>query len=170
MSLPSARRRKRSLFNTKGQLWTSTATPNMSTTRQKKAKRFFAGLTLSFSLSCVAAISSRALPRGVWVDLIDSFLDKTLLNYSSIFGLLEDLHLQGQDYSWAGRSVPPIDVVLREQYLLLRLHAWERRVVQARAAISTTCWGKIISGAVFIWSSIILLTREAPHSPHDLCS
>lgn len=31
------------------------------------------------------------------------FLDKTLLNYSSIFGLQTALHLTGSMYSWTGR-------------------------------------------------------------------
>lgn len=31
------------------------------------------------------------------------FLDKTLLNYGSIFGLKEDLHLKGSNFSWLGR-------------------------------------------------------------------
>lgn len=31
------------------------------------------------------------------------FLDKTLINYSSIFGLKKDLHLTGTRYSWTGR-------------------------------------------------------------------
>ncbi|KAM5341796.1 hypothetical protein ACJ41O_014827 [Fusarium nematophilum] len=35
---------------------------------------------------------------------IFSFLDKTLLNYASIFGIKEALHLEGSDYSWLGRQ------------------------------------------------------------------
>lgn len=31
------------------------------------------------------------------------FLDKTLLNYGSIFGLKKDLGLKGSNYSWLGR-------------------------------------------------------------------
>ncbi|GKT62785.1 hypothetical protein ColTof4_01595 [Colletotrichum tofieldiae] len=34
-----------------------------------------------------------------------SFLDKTILNYASIFGLKEALKLEGTDYSWLGRFV-----------------------------------------------------------------
>ena len=29
------------------------------------------------------------------------FLDKTSMGYSSVFGLIPDNHLVGQDYSWA---------------------------------------------------------------------
>ena len=29
------------------------------------------------------------------------FLDKTTLGYSSVFGIIPDNHLEGQDYAWA---------------------------------------------------------------------
>lgn len=37
--------------------------------------------------------------------LFSQFLDKMLLNYASIFGIKEALHLEGSDYSWLGRFV-----------------------------------------------------------------
>lgn len=39
--------------------------------------------------------SWRCLPTGL------QFMDKTSLGYSSVFGIIEDTHLIGQDYSWA---------------------------------------------------------------------
>jgi hypothetical protein len=31
-----------------------------------------------------------------------AFLDKQTLNYTSLMGLIDDLHLVGSEYSWAG--------------------------------------------------------------------
>jgi hypothetical protein len=36
-----------------------------------------------------------SIPAGL------QFLDKTTLGYSSVFGIIPDNHLVGQDYSWA---------------------------------------------------------------------
>lgn len=47
---------------------------------------------------------------GIWrlsanANIKLKFLDKTLLNYGSIFGLTKQLHLKGTNYSWLGRWV-----------------------------------------------------------------
>ncbi|KAF3399638.1 hypothetical protein DPV78_006303 [Talaromyces pinophilus] len=74
-----------------------------------------------------------------------SFLDKTLLNYSSIFGLKKALHLEGTDYSWLGSAF----------YLgyMAGSMVWAKLVQRWPAHA-----GKFITGAVLAWSSITLLT------------
>ncbi|KUL87926.1 hypothetical protein ZTR_03881 [Talaromyces verruculosus] len=74
-----------------------------------------------------------------------SFLDKTLLNYSSIFGLKKALYLEGTDYSWLGSAF----------YLgyMAGSMVWAKLVQHWPAHA-----GKFITGAVLAWSSITLLT------------
>ncbi|KAJ5106393.1 major facilitator superfamily domain-containing protein [Penicillium angulare] len=74
-----------------------------------------------------------------------SFLDKTLLNYSSIFGIKEALHLEGSDYSWLG-SVFYIGYMVGSMM-------WAKLVQRFPEHA-----GKFISGAVLTWSCITLLT------------
>ncbi|KAJ5372706.1 major facilitator superfamily domain-containing protein [Penicillium concentricum] len=74
-----------------------------------------------------------------------SFLDKTLLNYSSIFGLKHALHLEGSDYSWLG-SVFYIGYMVGSMVWSNLVRRWPQHA------------GKFISGAVFTWSCITLLT------------
>jgi hypothetical protein len=50
-------------------------------------------------------------------------LDKTTLSYSSVFGLVQDAHLGGQDYSWLGSIVYVAQLVLQPviAYFLVKL-------------------------------------------------
>ncbi|KAK2776156.1 transporter C460.05-like protein 3 [Colletotrichum kahawae] len=74
-----------------------------------------------------------------------SFLDKTLLNYASIFGIMEALKLGGTDYSWLG-SIFYIGYMFGSMMWSKIVHRWPQHV------------GKFVSGAVCIWSAIVLLT------------
>ncbi|KAF4431169.1 putative transporter [Colletotrichum fructicola] len=74
-----------------------------------------------------------------------SFLDKTLLNYASIFGIKEALKLEGTDYSWLG-SIFYIGYMFGSMMWSKIVHRWPQHV------------GKFVSGAVCIWSIIVLLT------------
>ncbi|KAH7134520.1 major facilitator superfamily domain-containing protein [Dactylonectria estremocensis] len=74
-----------------------------------------------------------------------SFLDKTLLNYASIFGIKEALNLEGTDYSWLG-SIFYIGYMVGSMMWSKLVHRWPQHV------------GKFVSGAVCIWSAIVLLT------------
>ncbi|RSH89209.1 hypothetical protein EHS25_002321 [Saitozyma podzolica] len=73
------------------------------------------------------------------------FLDKTLLNYSSIFGLQTALHLTGSMYSWTGS-------IFYFGYMLGSI-MWSKLVQRFPRHV-----GKLISGAMVVWSAIILLT------------
>ncbi|RAK81243.1 MFS general substrate transporter [Aspergillus fijiensis CBS 313.89] len=74
-----------------------------------------------------------------------SFLDKTLLNYSSIFGIKSALHLTGSDYSWLGSAFYLGYIVGALMWAKL-VQRWPQHV------------GKFISGAVTVWACITLLT------------
>jgi hypothetical protein len=38
------------------------------------------------------------------VTYVLQYLDKNCINVASVYGLKKDLHLEGQDYSWASKS------------------------------------------------------------------
>lgn len=70
------------------------------------------------------------------------FLDKTLINYSSIFGLKQALHLHGSQYSWLGRLVVSAPCLLRKannsKHLLHRLYDRLDRLGQACSQMAAT--------------------------------
>jgi len=67
-------------------------------------------------------------------------LDKTSLTYASVFGLIEDTHLRGQEYSWLGSIVYVAQLVMQPliAFLLVRIPM-----------------GKFISVMVFFWAIIL---------------
>lgn len=67
-------------------------------------------------------------------------LDKTSLTYASVFGLITDTHLHGQEYSWLGSIVYVAQLVMQPlvAFLLVKLPM-----------------GKFISAMVFLWSVIL---------------
>ncbi|GFP60272.1 uncharacterized transporter C460.05 [Trichoderma asperellum] len=76
---------------------------------------------------------------------IFSFLDKTLINYSSIFGLKQSLNLHGSQFSWLG-SIFYIGYMIGSIAWAKIVHKWPQHT------------GKLIAAAVLAWSSIVLLT------------
>ncbi len=94
----------------------------------------------------------------------EQFLDKTLINYSSIFGLNQALNLHGSDYSWLGRSVI-------QEFFPCKRDANRRSIFYIGYMIGSMVWaklvhqwpqhtGKLITAAVLAWSTIVLLTRK----------
>ena len=51
-------------------------------------------------------------------------LDKSTLSYASVFGLVEDAHLKGEDYSWLGSIVYIAQLVMQPliAYVLVKLY------------------------------------------------
>jgi hypothetical protein len=68
-------------------------------------------------------------------------LDKATLSYASVFGLVTDAHLGGQDYSWLGSIVYIAQLVLQPAigYLLVKLPTGKF------AAVMVLCWGIVLS-------------------------
>jgi hypothetical protein len=69
-------------------------------------------------------------------------LDKSALSYTSIFGLSEDAHLVGQQYSWLS------SILYLSQLVFQPLAAF--LLVKAPT-------GKVISGAIFLWGSTLAI-------------
>lgn len=68
-------------------------------------------------------------------------LDKATLSYASVFGLVKDAHLGGQDYSWLGSIVYVAQLVLQPPiaYFLVKLPTGKF------TAVMVLCWGAVLS-------------------------
>ena len=68
------------------------------------------------------------------------YLDKATLSYASVFGLLKDAHLHGEDYSWLGSIVYVAQLVFQPliAYLLVKLP------IGKFAATMVLGWGAIL--------------------------
>ena len=68
-------------------------------------------------------------------------LDKATLSYASVFGLVTDAHLGGQDYSWLGSIVYVAQLVLQPviAYFLVKLPTGKF------SAVMVLCWGVVLS-------------------------
>ncbi len=68
-------------------------------------------------------------------------LDKSTLSYASVFGLVEDAHLGGQDYSWLGSIVYVAQLVMQPviAYFLVKLPTGKF------AGVMVFCWGVVLS-------------------------
>jgi hypothetical protein len=88
----------------------------------------------------------RRIDRRVLLLLLGAYffqqLDKSSLSYVSIFGLVEDAHLVGQQYSWLG------SILYISQLVMQPLAAF----VLVKAPT-----GKVIATAVFFWGTTLTL-------------
>ncbi|RDW88008.1 hypothetical protein BP6252_00040 [Coleophoma cylindrospora] len=68
-------------------------------------------------------------------------LDKATLSYASVFGLVEDAHLSGEDYSWLGSIVYVAQLVMQPiiAYFLVKLPTGKF------AAVMVLCWGIVLT-------------------------
>lgn len=68
-------------------------------------------------------------------------LDKSTLSYASVFGLVKDANLGGQDYSWLGSIVYVAQLVMQPiiAYFLVKLPTGKF------AGIMVLCWGIVLS-------------------------
>ncbi|KAM0809056.1 hypothetical protein AB5N19_09399 [Seiridium cardinale] len=71
-----------------------------------------------------------------------SFLDKQTLNYSNAYGLQEDTHLSGNDYSWVATAL----------YFGWLCGAWPWNFLLQRVPIA-----KLIGGMLFVWGAVCML-------------
>ncbi|KAF7185291.1 putative transporter [Pseudocercospora fuligena] len=71
-------------------------------------------------------------------------LDKTALSYASVFGIIEDLNLVGQEYSWSGAIVYVAQLVWQPiiAYFLVKLPLGKF------CATMVFCWGATLCGMV----------------------
>ncbi|RDL31822.1 Uncharacterized protein BP5553_09224 [Venustampulla echinocandica] len=68
-------------------------------------------------------------------------LDKSSLSYASVFGIIQDANLKGQEYSWLGSIVYIAQLVMQPiiAYFLVKLPTGKF------AALMVVCWGIILS-------------------------
>lgn len=68
-------------------------------------------------------------------------LDKSTLSYASVFGLLQDAKLQGEDYSWLASIVYIAQLVLQPAiaYFLVKLPTGKF------LGVMVFCWGAVLS-------------------------
>lgn len=68
-------------------------------------------------------------------------LDKSTLSYASVFGIIQNAHLVGQDYSWLGSIVYIAQLVMQPiiAYFLVKFPTGKF------AAVMICCWGIILS-------------------------
>lgn len=86
-------------------------------------------------------IDLRILPILLFVYALQS-LDKTSLSYASVFGLIDDAHLHGQQYSWLGSIVYLAQLVMQPlvAYFLVKLPTGKF------TATMVLCWGITLTG------------------------
>jgi MFS family permease len=72
---------------------------------------------------------------------VTSRLDKSTLSYASVFGLVQDANLKGQDYSWLGSVVYIAQLVMQPviAYFLVKLPTGKF------AGVMVFCWGVVLS-------------------------
>lgn len=68
-------------------------------------------------------------------------LDKSTLSYASVFGLVKDANLRGQDYSWLGSIVYVAQLVMQPLIALLLVKLPTGKF----AGVMVFCWGVVLS-------------------------
>ncbi|KAJ6440112.1 allantoate permease [Purpureocillium lavendulum] len=86
-------------------------------------------------------IDMRLLPIMLFVYCLQS-LDKTTLSYASVFGIIEDTNLVGDEFSWLG------SIVYLAQLVFQPLIAWGlvKFPVGKFSAVMVFCWGAVLCG------------------------
>ena len=84
-------------------------------------------------------VDLRILPLILTVYCLQS-LDKTTLSYTSVFGLIEDTNLVGDQFSWLGSIVYVAQLVFQPlvAYILVRFP------IGKFSAIMVLCWGAVL--------------------------
>ncbi|KAB8200837.1 major facilitator superfamily domain-containing protein [Aspergillus parasiticus] len=80
------------------------------------------------------------------VSYMFQFLDKSAMSFTSILGLTDDLHLQGEDYSWASSIY----------YFGYLAASYVAAVLLVRFSV-----GKMISASIIVWGAVLMLTATA---------
>lgn len=86
-------------------------------------------------------IDWRILPIMLFVYCLQS-LDKTTLSYASVFGLIEDTNLVGEEFSWLGSIVYLAQLVFQP----LVAYSLVKFPVGKFSATMVFCWGAVLCG------------------------
>ncbi|TFA98877.1 hypothetical protein CCMA1212_009311 [Trichoderma ghanense] len=86
-------------------------------------------------------IDIHLLPIILFVYCLQS-LDKTTLSYASVFGLIDDTHLEGEQFSWLGSVVYVAQLVFQP----LVAYALVKLPVGKFCTTMVFCWGAVLCG------------------------
>lgn len=98
-------------------------------------------VTPSDNARVLRKIDIHLLPIILFVYCLQS-LDKTTLSYASVFGLIEDTHLEGEQFSWLGSVVYVAQLVFQP----LVAYALVKLPVGKFCATMVFCWGAVLCG------------------------
>jgi hypothetical protein len=122
---------------------------------KEKAAQFLATVnedrtfTVEEEKAVLKRIDRRVLPLLLGAYFFQQ-LDKSSLSYVSIFGIVEDAHLHGKQYSWLGSILYLAQLVMQPiaALLLVKLPT-----------------GKLIGSAVFLWGSSLAIMAACTNFP-----
>ncbi|KAK4143438.1 major facilitator superfamily domain-containing protein [Dichotomopilus funicola] len=100
-------------------------------------------------------IDRRILPILLFIYCLQS-LDKNTLSYASVFGLIDDTHLEGDQYSWLGSVVYVAQLVFQPlvAYILVKFP------IGKFLAVMVFAWGAILCGMIAAHNFTGLLTAR----------
>ncbi|KAM0512392.1 hypothetical protein ACHAPE_008959 [Trichoderma viride] len=98
-------------------------------------------VTPSENARILRKIDLHILPIILFVYCLQS-LDKTTLSYASVFGLIDDTHLEGEQFSWLGSVVYVAQLVFQP----LVAYALVKLPVGKFCATMVFCWGAVLCG------------------------
>lgn len=107
----------------------------------KQANQAAVIVTPSDNARVLRKIDLHLLPIILFVYCLQS-LDKTTLSYASVFGLIDDTHLEGQQFSWLGSVVYVAQLVFQP----LVAYALVKLPVGKFCATMVFCWGVVLCG------------------------
>lgn len=107
----------------------------------KQANQSAIVVTPSENARILRKIDLHILPIILFVYCLQS-LDKTTLSYASVFGLIADTHLEGEQFSWLGSVVYVAQLVFQP----LVAYALVKLPVGKFCATMVFCWGAVLCG------------------------
>lgn len=133
---------------------TQVADLNEEHARREKAADFLAShddtsFTIEEEKAVLRRVDSRILPLLLGAYFFQQ-LDKSTLSFTSIFGLADDAHLVGTEYSWLGSILYLAQLVMQPvaAVLLVKLPN-----------------GKVISSAILLWGSSLAIMSACTNFP-----
>ncbi|CAN8098236.1 unnamed protein product [Discula destructiva] len=138
--------KKSTVMSSVGDAITPVANPTREYARREKAAEFLASqddtsFTPEEEKKVLKRIDMRILPLLLGAYFFQQ-LDKSTLSYTSVFGLADDAHLVGNEYSWLGSVLYLAQLVMQPvaAFLLVKFPN-----------------GKVISAAILLWGSSLAI-------------
>ncbi|CAN8098235.1 unnamed protein product [Discula destructiva] len=146
--------KKSTVMSSVGDAITPVANPTREYARREKAAEFLASqddtsFTPEEEKKVLKRIDMRILPLLLGAYFFQQ-LDKSTLSYTSVFGLADDAHLVGNEYSWLGSVLYLAQLVMQPvaAFLLVKFPN-----------------GKVISAAILLWGSSLAIMSACTTFP-----